>query len=244
MRKESLLFFIVSLAFAASMKRQIRGVIILVLLFLARGADAIVVGQTDNFQDGTTMNWMNGGVIGVVPVTNIPSGGPAGAGDNYIQVTADGSGVGGRLTVFNRDQWLGDYVGGGVTSVEVDLLNQSAVSLSIRLAFKTGPGNGVQGYLSLPMVLPVGSGWQHFTISLAPANLIPIGGPLPWQNFFIGEVRFIHEVGATDLNGTNVVGQLGIDNVHAVPEPATTVLVAGSLLAVTAGLFRRKQLRR
>jgi hypothetical protein len=225
------------------MRKGFWAAVVFVLLIFARPAGAIVVGQTDDFQDGTTLNWGNGGLTGAVPVTNIDTGGPAGAGDHYIQVTADGSGVGGRLTCFNRDQWLGDYVAGGVTSIEVDLLNQSAVNLSIRLAFKTGPGNGVQGYLSLPMPLVVGSGWQHFTISLAPADLIPIGGPAPWQTFFIGEVRFIHEVGATDLNGTNVVGQLGIDNIHAVPEPTTTMLMTGGLLALAAGLVRRKQLR-
>ena len=92
---------------------------------------------------------MNGEIIGTVPVTNISTGGPAGAGDHYIQLTADGSNSGGKLTAFNRDQWLGDYLAAGVTAIEVDLLNQSAVTLSIRLAFKNGPGSsGVPGYLS------------------------------------------------------------------------------------------------
>ena len=212
------------------------------MLLLVCSAGAVVVGQIDNFQDGTTMNWANGEIIGTVPVTNIANGGPAGAGDRYIQLTADGSSSGGKLTAFNRDQWLGDYLAAGVTAIEVDLLNQSAVALSIRLAFKTGPGSGgVPGYLSQAMFLPVGSGWQHFTISLASANLTPVGGPTPWNTFFIGEVRFINEAGTSNLSGTPVVGQLGIDNIRAVPEPTTTVLLSGSLLIVAAYL-RRKSL--
>jgi hypothetical protein len=199
-------------------------------------------GQTDDFQDGTTMNWSNGGIIGVVPVTNIASGGPTGAGDRFIQLTADGSASGGKLTAFNRDQWLGDYPGGGITGIEVDLQNQSAVTLSIRMAFKPGPGGGTgaQGYLTQAAVLVVGSGWQHFTFSLAPANLIAINNPLPWSNFFIGEVRFVHEVGATSLSGTNVTGQLGIDNVRAVPEPTTTVLLSMGFIALVGNFVRRK----
>ena len=124
------------------------------LLLLVRPADAVIVGQIDDFQDGTTANWTNGAIIGITPVTNIATGGPAGAGDRFIQITSDGSGPGGRLTVFNRDQWLGDYVSGGIKAVEVDLRNQGAVNLSIRLAFKNGPGNGVPGYLSQVMSLP------------------------------------------------------------------------------------------
>ena len=212
------------------------------LLFLSCSASAVVVGQIDDFQDGTTSNWTNGEILGTTPVTNIANGGPAGAGDHYIQLTSDGSGSGGKLTAFNRDQWLGDYPAANVTAIEVDLLNQSSLTLSIRLAFKNGPGsNGVPGYLSQAMVLPAGSGWQHFTISLLPANLTPVGGPAPWDTFFIGEVRFIHEVGTTNLSGTPVVGQMGIDNIRAVPEPTTTLLFFGTLLVSAASLKNRSR---
>lgn len=219
------------------------GFALFALMLLVRSAGAVVVGQIDDFQNGTTANWTNGEIIGTTPVTNVPNGGPAGAGDHYIQLTADGSNSGGKLTAFNRDQWLGDYPAANVTSIEVDLLNQSSVTLSIRMAFKNGPGsNGVPGYLTQAMVLPVGSGWQHFTISLAPANLIPVGGPAPWETFFIGEVRFIHATGTSNLSGTPVVGQLGIDNVRAVPEPATCVLFGVSLMAIAA--WRRNKASR
>jgi len=212
------------------------------LLVFARPAGAIVVGQIDDFQDGTTLNWSNGGIIGTTPVTNIPTGGPAGAGDRYIQVTSDGSGSGGKLTVFNRDQWLGDYPAAGVASIQVDLLNQSAVPLSIRMAFKNGPGNvDAAGYLTQAMLLPVGSGWQHFTISLNPANLIPVGGPDPWATFFIGEVRFIHAPGTNSLSGVPVIGQLGIDNIHAVPEPATTALFGGGVFLFALCFCRNRR---
>jgi len=215
--------------------------IVLAGIAVARLSSAVEIDQIDDFQDGTTMNWSNGGIIGTIPVQNIPRGGPAGAGDAYIQLTADGSGPGGKLTAWNRDQWLGSYVDAGVTAIQVDLFNQSAVTLSIRMAFKTGPGsNGVPGYLTQAMILPVGGGWQHFTISLLPSDLIPVGGPAPWPSFFIGEVRFIHEVGTNNLSGDNIVGQLGIDNIHAVPEPEVSTLAAGGLLFLVYLLKRRR----
>ena len=212
-------------------------------LVFADKADAVVVGQLDTFQDGTTSNWQNGEAGNAVPVANIATGGPAGAGDRYIRLTADGSSSGGKLTVWNRDQWLGDYVGQNITTIEVDLRNEGAVALSIRLAFKTGPGGSVPGFLTPAMLLPVGSGWQHFSISIVPSNLIPINNPGPWASFFIGEVRFIHEVGASNLSGDNVVGMLGIDNIRAVPEPATSALFVGGLLALVLPYLRARRQR-
>src|SRR6187549_3266277 len=106
------------------------------LLCFARPADAIVLGQTDTFQDGTTMGWGNGPFA--PPITNFADGGPLGAGDRWIRMTADGGGSGGRLTMFNdapTGQWSGNFIAAGVTAIQIDLNNQSAVSLSIRFAF-------------------------------------------------------------------------------------------------------------
>ena len=75
-----------------------------VFAFSSTASAVIVVGQIDDFEDGTLMNW--GG--GANPV-NIPTGGPAGANDNYLQITADRpSGTASRLAVFNDFQWSGD----------------------------------------------------------------------------------------------------------------------------------------
>jgi len=215
-------------------------VILLALLLFARPASAIVLGQFDTFQDGSTENWTNGGPA--PPIMN-NGGGPGGPNDRYIQVTADGSGAGGRLTIFNFSQWSGDYISAGVTTIEIDLLNQSAVNLSIRLAFRIDTFQIAPGYLSPPMLLPVGSGWMHFSMPITAANLIPVGGPSDYNTFFsgIGEMRIIHEVGTGNLNGDPVVGQLGIDNIHAIPEPSITALASIGLLALTAQFARVKR---
>ena len=165
-----------------------------------------------------------------------------GANDNFMQMTSDGMGSGGRLTAFNLNQWLGSYIAQGVTTVEIDLRNQGNVPLSIRLAFKTENVQVTPGYLSAPMLLPVGSGWLHFSISITAANLIAVGGPAPYNTFFSGgfaDFRIIHEVGTANLNGDFVIGQLGIDNIRAVPEPTALAFFAFGALGIIFLRFRR-----
>jgi hypothetical protein len=222
------------------MKKQVCAVGLAVAGLLVCGtARAVQFGQIDTFQDGTTAGWQNGGVGNALPVINV-SGGPGGVSDSYIRVRSDGVSAGGKLTAFNRDQWLGDYPAANITAIEVDLRNEGSTTLSIRMAFKTGPGtSGVPGFLTQAAVLAPNSGWQRFTFSLDPASLIPINNPGSWSTFFIGEVRFIHQVGASNLTGTNVVGQLGIDNIHAVPEPGAAALLGGGLLMLAATAGRR-----
>ena len=218
--------------------------IALVALVLSYPAYAISPGQIDNFQDGTTQNWTNGGVPGVPPVVNVPTGGPGGAGDRFIQVTSVASPPGNRLTTFNRDQWLGNYIAAGVTTIEMDLENLSDIQLSIRIAFRVEFSPSSAGYLSLPMILAPGGGWQHAVFSITEANLIAVGAPPDYITFFtsgIVETRIINEVGSTNLNGDVVVGQLGIDNIHAVPEPNSFLLGAIGFIAVVVTGLRKKR---
>jgi hypothetical protein len=212
----------------------------LALLALATSASAISLGQVDDFQSGTTMGWGAGPVP--VPPTWVANGGPNGAGDGYLRVTAFGSGPGGRLTTFNHAQWLGNYIAAGVTAIQISLQNQSSIDLSIRIGFKESVGFGFPGYVTEAMLLPANSGWMTFTISLLPGDLIAINNPQPYNTFFssgIGEVRIIHAP-EPDMNGQFVTGQLGIDNMRAVPEPGTLALLGGGFVGIAALLRHRR----
>jgi hypothetical protein len=223
---------------------DLRGILVSALtLALSCSAQAIVVGQLDDFQDGTTQNWTNGGVQGVPPIVNL-DGGPGGAGDRFIQVTSlGGQGAGNRLTVFNRDQWLGDYIDQGVTSIELDLRNFSNVQLSIRIAFKQETGPVVPGYVSQAFILAPNSGWVHAVFSLSMAAMIPIDSPVDYNTFFSGdfqEARIINSINP-DLNGEPIAAQIGIDNIHAVPEPTVFTLVAIGVLPLASSIRRRSK---
>ena len=105
-----------------------------------------ILGQSDTFSTTSTLNWTNG-----APATDplvISTGGPAGAGDGYLQVTANNSGSAGKLTIFNRSQWAGDFSAAGIFSIEMDLANFGASALSLRVALKSGTFSNSPGFLS------------------------------------------------------------------------------------------------
>ena len=95
------------------------------LFFFAASARAVVFGQIDTFEDGTSSNWVSapGNLI------NVASGGPGGLGDHYLQLSSNGNlGLGGKITTFNLQQWLGNYIAQGVTAIEIDLRNTGTTS--------------------------------------------------------------------------------------------------------------------
>jgi hypothetical protein len=208
------------------------------VLTFAGSARAIVVGQIDNFEDGTTQDWANGGAPGAPPVENINTGGPAGLDDNFIQLTSvGGTGPGKFLTAFNRTQWLGNYISLGVIAIELDLRNFSKVDLNIRLGFKTDTAPGAPGYLSTSFSLAAGSGWEHAIFLINPGSMIAVGGPADFNTFFssgFGEMRILNEAGVGNLNGDVVAAQLGVDNIHAVPEPSALLLTAVGIFSFVA----------
>lgn len=85
----------------------------LAALGVPRFASAVTVDQVDTFEDGTTQGWVVGllGSAHPAPPINVPTNGPAGAGDHFLQLTAVGGDfAGSRLTVINATQWGGNYV--------------------------------------------------------------------------------------------------------------------------------------
>ncbi len=185
-------------------------------------SQAAVVGQVDDFQDGTLQNWTSGGRNPNPPVL-INDGGPNGVGDDYMQATATGSGAGGKLVLINTTQWLGDYDAAGITGVNLDINNFSTNTLNMRLLDTNGP-------FSLPVTVSAQSGWVNITIPV-PANFNPTG-----------QLRLIH--GVADIPGSgvapNVNAIVGFDNIQAIPEPASMSLLALGVL----GMIRRKKVCR
>jgi hypothetical protein len=82
--------------------------------------------MVDTFEDGSDFGWHVGGPSSYPP-TVIDSGGPAGGGDGYLELTSvGGSGPGSRLVVIAGAAWTGDYVAAGVTSIALDVINEGA----------------------------------------------------------------------------------------------------------------------
>ncbi len=181
-------------------------------------AFGIGLGQNDDFQDSTTQNWEIGGAA-PQPV-NLP-GGPGGVADRFLQLSADGNGAGGKLTVYNGVQWLGNYSTAGVDLIQFDAKVISGGALVLRVALKTGLGF-TPGYVSTTGVaVPADGAWHHVVISLT--SMTPINGPPPLSTLLAnpGELRILHAVNPNTVAGDGVVGQLGIDNITAGPVAPT-----------------------
>jgi hypothetical protein len=193
-------------------------------------------GQLDDFENGTTMNWGGG-----ASPENVADGGPLGPGDAWLRMTSDGgSGPGSRLACFNDAQWSGNFVGAGVSIVEMDVLNVTALELSLRIVL-FDLNDFTQWTSTVPVLVSPGSGWVHASFPLLESDLTRVEGIVSYQDVITSVDRFMirHQVGAPNDRGTRIAGQMGMDNVHAVPEPAGLLALGLGALAAYRRLQRR-----
>jgi PEP-CTERM motif len=216
-------------------------------LILPTGAHAgVVLGQIDDFQDGTLANWTNG--PGAPDPVNITTGGPAGSGDRFLQVTSTGgTGAGSRLVVFNQVQWSGNYTAAGVTLVEMDLKNFTTSTLSMRIGFISGTvGKGSPGLVSNAFSLAADGNWHHAVYALDSTDLNVIGSTsISSVLASVSQFRILDATGLS-LDGDVIAGQFGADNIHAgpsVPEPSSLALVGASLFGFSAAAWRKRRLK-
>jgi len=187
-------------------------------------AYSVTPAQVDNFQDGTTQNWTNGGAPAIV---NVPDGGPSATGDKFLQVTSTGLGsAGSRLITFNTTQWAGNYNSAGVGAISMDLkyisLGDPMTDIRpIRLAiFNPLTFTGYASTDSVPggaFVLPNDGAWHHWVFTLSSDSMTAIGTPPAFSTQLsnVPELRILGSA-AAGTSGDKVVAQLGIDNVTAV----------------------------
>ncbi|MCA9513512.1 MAG: hypothetical protein KC635_01065, partial [Myxococcales bacterium] len=147
--------------------------------------------------------------------TRVTTGGPLGAGDAYLRVSADGSsGPGGRLTVFHETApWIGDWSTSGVAEIAVDLKNEGATALTIRLELESGAVR----MQTESRDVPVGGGWATYRFLVVAPRLLGTGdGAAVLAN--VTKLRIQHNPSGTNQQPPTVVAQLGVDNVRAVAD--------------------------
>jgi hypothetical protein len=203
----------------------------------------------DTFEDGTTQGWFVPGPH-PAPPTNIASGGPNGAGDNYLQVTAlGGDGAGSRLSVQNISQWTGSFA--HLSSITMDVNNFGPSELFLRLLFVNfagpvgmSPPTDVAWTLT-PVIVAAGSGWRSVVFDLSPANLFAPLGSVAGALGDVDEFRLFHNpipaFGGPSMGAPPVTAVLGIDNVAPVPEPLTVVLLGTGLASIECLRARYKR---
>jgi hypothetical protein len=185
------------------------------LLVAGSSALALGVGQRDDFEDGTTANWVVGlfGATHPAPPQNMATGGPAGVDDNFLQLTAlGGVGPGSRLAVINNLQWTGDYTAAGGGAISLDVNNLGATDLMLRLQL-SGPASLTNVAVTTAAVtVPAGSGWLAVSFPIDAAALTTIAGSAATLLTDVAEVRLIHNPNPT-ASPPPVTASLGVDNI-------------------------------
>ena len=178
-------------------------------------------------------------------VVSVPDQGPDGAGDFALRVTAAGPGI--RLHVFTRSnqEFLGDYLGDGVTALRFDamapLTNTQSVSLFGVFFRDTVPlANFGDRWVSVESaVVPANGEWATYTLDLsAEGQFVHPNG----ANLFSDDFAAIEHFGLRHQNAANQPGgsilpvgtQIYLDNVELLPEPAAATGALAAWLALAA----------
>ncbi|MGV6831553.1 MAG: T9SS type A sorting domain-containing protein [bacterium] len=175
----------------------------------------VTAGQVDDFEDGTTQSWFEGGASPNPPV-NISTDGPAGAGDNYLQADSDNSGgnndPGSRMVIRNIDNWTGDFTAEGIVEVRFDA-RVFTNDLDLRIAM-SGPGGRIATINAVTVT--AGSGWTSVSIPIQASDLVAVqGSPSPadiLEECF--EMRILSSP-TPAYQGEAILSRLEVDNITA-----------------------------
>jgi hypothetical protein len=208
-----------------------------------------IVGQVDDFEDGTTQGWlinllgMGNPPAEALPI-NVSTGGPGGADDSYLRLTSlGGQTAGGRLVALNLDtRWTGDYLSAGVAAITMDLINLGTSDISLRLLFERvegGPPTDI-AFTNDVVVLAAGGGWTSATFRIGLDDLAAALGSVEAVLSGASVVRLYHGPDA-GFPGTPIAAQLGVDNIRAAAVPEPTALAMLLMGVIGAGLAARRR---
>jgi hypothetical protein len=188
--------------------------LVLVLTFSAPTAKALSLGPISDFDDGTLQGW-------VTPSDNTTNVG------GYLEVSG---GLGGNLSVFNAT--VNGVIDPAVTAIEIDLLRPAgSTDLEIRLVLM-GPSTSDR-WTSTASASVTGDGtWNRYRFSILEADLTQVQGAGSFADLTanLNRLMFRHDPGTPSAGGTfGPSGTFGIDNVIAIPEPNTALLLLAGL---------------
>ena len=222
------------------MKTAILLLIFSVLLSAAAFVDP-AIAQVDDFEDGTLQGWSGG-----ADHSNIPTGGPAGADDNYLQVKRPTVALPSpfHIGTKNTTTWSGDYLTAGVKGIAMDVNATAVTSASGNLALRIvlfGPGGAFSS--RDPITVITDSGWQHIEFGLTRSDLVRVFGSggswvdpgpgvddLTYTLSNIDTLLIRHDSGPDPrpigTHPEHIYATLGIDNISTLLGPAPTYDVA------------------
>jgi len=203
---------------------------------LADACLAVTLGQVDDFQDGSTQHW---GTPANTVTTNLADAGPAGIGDNALDVVMQA-----RAVIFNQDQqWSGDWIAANFHTITMDVRsldnNDLTLWLGISKGSPTGGGGGDTYVSSSSQPVPGDGQWHSISFPVTVADFTNFQGiEVEKALQDVTQFRILHNPNQSFLGDFGVAG-FQLDNIAAVPEPGClALLVTGCLLASQMGQRR------
>jgi hypothetical protein len=187
----------------------------------------LTLGQTDTFDDDLD-GWARGHHEYEQDNGYLQIPGPEGA---YM------------ITFFDGAPWGGNYPAAGVARLRMRLRNEGPTALKIFVVFGTthAPSQGGQ-WLSTatPVSLPPGGGWGTYDIRIGTGDLVSVQGGGTYETVMpnVRTLRIL-ENDVPDPRGLIVNSVLDIDDVEALPEPASAMALAAGA-ALLRALARRR----
>jgi len=174
----------------------------------------ISIGQTSDFQDGTTQSWVIGGAgAGSGPV-NVADAGPDGVGDNALQYESFGSGmVASRMVFYTTGaDWSGNYTTAGIEYINM-MVNVTGNDLNLRIAVQGGGGR----FCTTDAVnVPAGSGWTSVSIRVRPSDFTSVQGGFDIDNTLetVNTLRILSNT-SPDWRGEIIAAVIQADDIEA-----------------------------
>jgi hypothetical protein len=213
-------------------------------ILLATGTtSAVTLFQVDDFSNGIA-GWVEGNPSPDPPIAT----GIGTDGSPFLRNdSSGGGGPGSRMAMFNDLQWTGNYIESGISAIRLEAGTFGPDTINLRLAF-----NGAGGWFTTDAVPitnndPGNPQWQTLIFSIMPGDLAHVAqGNGSYAETMSNVTRMeIYSGGNTLSAGSLIRGEainssLLLDQIQAIPEPSSIVLL---MITAFAALARRKRVR-
>lgn len=190
-----------------------------------------VLGQTVGFVDDFSSPGTNGW-ISINLNTNPGTGGVGGPGDGYLNIEQlpDAFNFGSHN---DGPNYAGDWTAAGITRVSFylnDVNTDEDFSFHFLVTGAEGAIGGESSWMFNTGFQPPNGSWQQYSVDLtSDANWTQIRGSSSLADVLadVSDAHFRHDLEPYVTSPDPIAGDIGIDNIMLIPEPATILLLAG-----------------
>ncbi len=192
--------------------------LLLTLFITSTSLAQITAGLVDDFDTPADENGWEHQAGGPNPPTMQTVGGIDG---NFIKNISSGNvGAGGKMIMVNyQTKWQGDYITAGIKSISMQVRNNSAVTINLRVAFGVNEfGGSAPHWVSNSVDLTAGSGWTTVVFPITePYMAQSTSGSSATYAAVMANVKIFRILSSSSGNhkGDQFAGEIDVDNISA-----------------------------